>query len=643
MTTREAIAVSFTILVVVTVFVCLEASAPDATPASRSLPVTGKAPSAIVDVAARVRAPAIERDRAAPEPVVVERQAHQPAPPQTEVPLVTLHGSVTVIDPEGIAHQVENGTMRLETSSRDETLEAEVVVENGVWSCEVPANASLWIQALELGGRGAVCDIDLRNPVTVPADRFLHIEARWPPASTLVVRARNTGLDLDELQVVGDLPFPEGEGQHPGRFDPRHVLDVGDRSPIELPTWDSGWGEELALFVRRPGYAWGRIDVDRSLGGERILTLVPGGDLRVSFRGNALAAGSLLSIRSPDDYQPVLELPLSDDGDVEIESLAAGRYQVSVQIGQWFESPTVLGTSEVDVVAGRRSAVVVKVGEAPAVQVASLSGKLVIPDAWRPEQPYLSFSLHEQLAPGGMESHIGLHESDMTRVRDQPATYEWKLPRIQAGRWEIRLDDPPWQVIVDVPPGERTDVVIEPPPPALVRLQVFEQGTELMADLDRVCWSSHLVESSGGIVTAVTRDPETGLFEFQATLGAIDVSALTEGYDRFRETFEIHEGLNELTAVARRSIGAVVVFKDGSTIVPVSHSLDIRFERIDDGPTDSWGSGGIGPGVHLTVEPPGLYRVAIPDIDGYLPIPPLEIEFAPGPHPTIEVPLIRAR
>jgi hypothetical protein len=311
----------------------------------------------------------------------------------------------------------------------------------------------------------------------------------------------------------------------------------------------------------------------------------------------------------------------------------------------------VLGSGEVDVVAGRRSSLVLTLDEPATVQFGSLVGKVVIPSGWPEGQLALMFRL--QGAPIGGGGIFFLR--DLTRTSDQPAIYEWSVPEIQAGRWDIEFSDPPCATVVEVEPGRRSEVVIEVPAPAPVRLRVVERGTEVMVDLDRVFWNPHRPPPSGsttlsgaivvfgGTILDVRQNPETGLFEFQASLGEIDVSAHSDEYERIEKTFEIHEGLNELTMEAERSIGVEVVLKDGSTVIPGDFASNFEVERIDGDPVRKWGTGGDGPGVHLTVSSPGLYRVTIPEIDGYLPVAPLEIQFVPGPHPTIEVPLVRTR
>jgi hypothetical protein len=168
-----------------------------------------------------------------------------------------------------------------------------------------------------------------------------------------------------------------------------------------------------------------------------------------------------------------------------------------------------------------------------------------------------------------------------------------------------------------------------------------------MADIDRVFWKPQSPESNGetmfGTILDVRRNSETGLFEFQASLGEIEVTAFANEHERLAKTFEIHAGLNELTMEAERSIGVELVLKDGSTVVPWSWDWHVNPERIDGGRAESFGtSRSRGPEVRFTVGSPGLYRITIPDIDGYLPVRPLEVQFAPGPHPTIEVQLIRA-
>lgn len=579
-------------------------------------------------------------DAPATKGVAIDVTATRDSPDLGDADAVTLRGSITVIDAMGIEHKAESGDMELSALRGNRFSRVDVSVENGLWSCQVPEDARIAISTLELGGRTAFCDLSFMNTVPVPSDRFLPLEARWPPATLLVVRAEDTALELDQIELVGELRYPDCEWRHPGRFSPEQVLVTGVSSPIELAARQSGWEQSITLFARSPGYAWGRIEVDQSRGGERILVLSPGGGLDIAFRGHEPPPGSLLSLTPEDESSPMLELPLSEEVAVRIESLPEGHYQVAVQLGRWFNNPLSLGTAVVDVVAGRLSSVAVTLGKAPALELAPLSGSLIVPEGWELDALFLSFDF-QGTALGGRDGHFALYERDFVTTPEKPGRYEWTAPEVQVGLWEVSLFEPSLAVRVDVGPEGRSGVVIELPPPVRVSLRVLDRDTAELADLDHISWNPPRPKGAmGGSLTSVARNAETGTFEFLATAGEIYVQTSMGEYGVSSKRFQLTEGLNEIAMEVTRSLGVLITLKDGATTVPWGDDWNAVPKRVD-GPANGWGRQRRGGAVRFTVPVSGLYRIEIPEVEGYLLVDPLEVRIEPGPHRAIEVPLVR--
>jgi hypothetical protein len=580
-----------------------------------------------------------------PEPELVEVPvpAPSPGPEEVEAPVVIVKGSVTVVDGEQGEHLAESGTMELHLWRDGTGGTVEVEVTNGSWTCEAPEDARLSVASATLGGRAAFGAGEWHETVAIPPDRFVALRVRWPRASVLFVRAADTGRELDGIELLSNFRYPEGEGAHPGRVRERNVVASDARSPIELALEPGGWNVEKAYFARAPGYAWGQIEIDHSRGGDRWLELLPAGDLAVSFRGSEPAKGALLVLARGEEHEPVLELPLDGEhGEVEVRHLAEGPLTVSVRIGRWFEEHLRLGSGTTEIVAGRETLLVLELAEGPELRVAPLSGTLVIPAGWELERPYLSFDL-EGPGLGGRDNHFALYSADMRPVAGQPGVFAWSVPEAQLGKYEIELSEPNLSVFVELGPEGRSGVTIELPPPAEVQLRILDAATGLTADIAQIGWGPKRNRTTGSWSSSlVSRDERTETFRFIAFEGEIEVHPSGIGYGRPREVFRVREGLNELTMRVERQAGVLVVLKDGNAIVPWPSGARVYPERIDGDP-GGWGMSTTSEGRRFTVPVDGLYRISIPDIDGFLPVPPLELRMTTADERTVEVPLVRDR
>ena len=79
-------------------------------------------------------------------------------------------------------------------------------------------------------------------------------------------------------------------------------------------------------FVFSPGYAWGRIQLDLSRGGERVIELGPGGGLDVFLLGDRSQADAVLRLRPLDeaDSMPFMELDLMARDRLAVDGLPVG-------------------------------------------------------------------------------------------------------------------------------------------------------------------------------------------------------------------------------------------------------------------------------------------------------------------------------
>ena len=456
----------------------------------------------------------------------------------------------------------------------------------------------------------------------VPADRFLAVEARWPARSVLVVEARETGLQLDEVQLVGDLPLSRRRGTAPRSIS---ILGSCSTSSVALrsrwPAWAPAIRSELTLFARSPGYAWGRIEIDLSIGGERLLTLAPW------WRPAGVVPRTVPSARTHCSASVARRIETGSGAPAPGRERRRGRVPRAGPLSGLGPDRAVVREPDR---AGHRttwtsspvawSSVILTWAMAPAVQVGSLSGKVVIPRDGTPRSPFLSFSLEEK-ALGGMAGILSLNESELTRTRISRRSTNGGCPRSRrvAGRSSstVRLgDDRRRPAGKGLGSRHRSSSSCAGPPAGP------GERNRSRGRLDRVFWRSHVPGSSGGVVHQMSGGtPRPAFSSSRRPWARSRCRPGGEGeYERLEKTFEIHEGLNELTTevqtIHRRRGHPQGRLDDRSVelrleCLPRAHRRGSRVEG---------GTGYAPQGVRLTVVSPGLYRIALPEIDGYLPV-----------------------
>lgn len=564
-----------------------------------------------------------------------------------------LQGTITVTDEFEVSHTAESGSFSLVGYQKTDVTpnircyttswNIKVNVVEGCWSVELPVDMHLiQIARIRLDDRFAFLDEpgDEDEMILVPANCFLALHALWEwerdlPPSILRVLAEDTGLDLDEIELVtGDY----GE-EHPGFYKKKNVVCTSARSPIDLTEFIE-LGDSVTYCARSPGYAWGSIWIDDELGGECLLLLKRGGCVEVTLKGYDPKSQASLRFRrfDMDPIYTVFDQKLGEKHRLDIDSLAVGRYRVSVEIGDPWEDFIVLGTSEVEIIAGRRSRLTLWLEPAPRVETAPLKGILIVPQECTPEIYGSFFSLTIRLEDTPLEGNpdwITIRQKDFKPLMGRKDAFSWDAGMVQTGRYELDFGPFDYSISLTVPPEGLTDVLIEIPPFQKVSLRVIDASTGTDAEIRTIGWRPKTSPlDDGGSISRVEKNYENRLFEFMAPLGEITVSISPDDYQDFEKILNIQTGMNTFTLELERACGFHVFLKDGDTIVPCDFiELWLSFlktVREVKGEGSSTSCGYRSGGLIVKVSEPGRYLFKMPDIDGYLPIPEQVVIVEPG-------------
>ncbi|MBI3848451.1 MAG: hypothetical protein HY292_27785 [Planctomycetes bacterium] len=542
-----------------------------------------------------------------------------------------VFGTIVVVDEHGAPHADESGSFIL-LNWRGRYPDRETVrVEAGKWQTMVRPGAPMSVTSIRLSNRDATWDDDgtrFRNPESGGID----VHAHWRAPSTLHVRDAATQGELADVELVEGSSWYGGDigSIHPGRIDATRIAAKNERSPIDLEktlatarevAHASEQNRIIPLFVRSPGFAWKGIDVDLSAGTKRFLDLVPGGDLDVHLAGEVVPSGAHLRLRRAEGLRdaPYAEVSLAQDHDVAIESMVPGAYVASVEIGDAWREPVVLGSAHVDVTAHARAKVEIVIGRRPAGQSVRIGGTIRVSKSW---------------LVGGLVvdvTSLGAAPDDPARRRtieartahsDGPIdAFGFGVDGVAPGRYAIELRQPPYGFVVDVGPEGRNDLVLEIPPPGHVSLRVIDASTGRDARVDDVVWYRAAAdEGVANNVESAKHDPKTGRFEFEAPQTEIVVRCNTAEFASEPLHLTVHEGVNEATLTVAAAYRMRLRVVDGETAIPWSASWNVQPAQVEGDGTASY-SAPEGDGVEIGVTQPGRYRFAFPKLDGYLPVP----------------------
>ena len=553
---------------------------------------------------------------------------------------VRVSGTVTVVDHLGREFTEESGTVRLASWPGQGPAPVEDVgVVEGSWEVLLEPNDELYVSSMTLGGRAAYVEEQI---VPFRETGPVHLRARWPRASTLRVVSEQLGVDLSGVMLVRDGPSVRRPDQpdvsflgtvHPGPVEGERIVLRDGVSPIGLPT---RLGTET-YWVRAPDHAWGMITIDYAQGGERILSLSLGGSVSVALRNLSKPDSTLLRIwqtlqdgsASTDLYREIRAEP---GVDILVEHVRPATYVLRAEMGRTWSDPVVLGSASVEVVAGEVARATLDLEEPPGSPLTTpvaLSGRLIVPPSWGEEA--FALNLEPLDAPVTAENTPPtVRARHMSPVDVSRGSYAWSAGRVPPGRYRVEVS--PWfyKVLLDVPAGGLTDAEIRVPGPGDVVVHLRDLVTGEPVSLPFLFWSSVHPEIPGGGSASVRSTDRVSPFRFRAPLGRIRVStSIQAGYQQASQTFEVDAGANELTLHLERSQGIRVVLRDGDAVVRSRLLTPYRAEQIDGiGESVSWGAAD--GGIIVGVSKPGRYRVTVPDVDGFEPVPVQEVEVPAG-------------
>lgn len=601
-----------------------EAASPPSSPPAEVAEALGT--TLEVESAPRAPAPAeMERDAVDAAPVVA---SVEPAVASSES--LELHGRLILVEADGSERTDVDGELTILAWDEEMGVHHDTPVEAGRWRITLAKRAA--IVAVEFGearveGRVVKIEDPLgRLPPNPVGEVLVHVS--MPHPAILRVVAAESGADLSGVML---LKRWGSRGEHPGP-DPRpDETLLGLNSPIDVSAYSTkleAFGS-ARLLVGAAGRVWTPVELDLRAGGERVVSLARGGGLLIRVRGVDRSSGAELRLRGAGGVEPIAAVALRSDRDIELSGLLPGELSVSGEIGDWFDSPLVLGAAKAEVVVGALTEVDLTLEPPPRAEVAPIAGVAYIAEEW-PKPPK---SLFLDLLDTPLERFDPRHSLVLSAQNSDRAGYRafrWSLDAAQVGRYELGMYDPPYSIAFELPRGGRTDFEFVLGPPVELYVRVLDDVSGEPAVVDELNWNPHRpVGVSGGSLESAKHAPDGVGFLVNAPLGEVDLMLWSQDYQPYNETVDTSHGVREHTIRLARACGVLLSFVDDETPVSIPEDWYGNLTRIDGEGRQSLTHSGRFERKMMVTEP-GLYSLEPPKFAGYLQPPEQRIEIVAG-------------
>jgi len=425
----------------------------------------------------------------------------------------------------------------------------------------------------------------VEEPPAPPPEARPEPDEQPPPVRTvrLEVVDGETGAPLSGIEVEPSTPA---------------IRDAA--SPVRVPT-----GHRYR--VDAAGYAAADVRVPADASGPVRVELQRAGVLEVHLVDLRPGSGAVVELRRDDEW--VRSVEPSEPGPTTLPDLAAGPYDVRVEVPRRFRADFLLGRATVEIPAAGRGSVTIRLRTPPPPGV-PFGGTIAVPDAWGDVNPDMSVFCQD--GPTARHTSLERHGS------------RWSAGRVPPDRYHVRVKPFGMQVAFDVGAGGLEDARIEIPPPAdvIVRVRDAEDRPVPGAELD---W----YVPPGHTYMTVRPNPEDGLFRFRAPQGRLVLEPEAIGFDSGARLVRVRPGRNEFRLRIRRLTTVRVRFRRDGEVKERPPGVFVRVEPV--------GHEGEYLGVNttstdrtITMSTPGRYRVTFDVPDGFRAIPPKELDLPLG-------------
>jgi hypothetical protein len=346
------------------------------------------------------------------------------------------------------------------------------------------------------------------------------------------------------------------------------------------------------------------------------------------------------------------------DVETRFDRLAPDELYVTLESGNR-DRCTLLAVAEVTLQAGESPSV----SPTPVLRdPVAVAGTLFVPASWDARSVVLALAAREPGARVGFGSDRRLPLSAMAPIAAQPGTFRWRFEGVTPGRYELLVDPTIGRRWIEVGPEGVDDFALRLPEVAHVTAHVVDSTSGAPVEVLGLYWNSRRDSgwSVGGSLEPQIgegagdrrlRGASTFVGTLAAGVGSLDVSSFEWRLDEEQRITELRVGDQQVDVHVHRSCGINVVCRvDGKPVRwPDPLGSTIRVEAIGETATlrskprvrvemnrpETWPEGVVYTVLdrciltddcqRFFVPESGWYRVAVPKIEGFAEIAPVDV------------------
>jgi hypothetical protein len=310
-----------------------------------------------------------------------------------------------------------------------------------------------------------------------------------------------------------------------------------------------------------------------------------------------------------------------------MDGLAAGTYSIRVELGDWYDEPRVLGETRAAVVEGERTSATLHIEPAPPTVRVPFAGTLVLPEDWALADFELGFERVGRNADGS-KTRFRLRRTDM---EPRGGLLLWTAPDAPSGRYEVELEALAYAALIELPDGGTMKAQVVVPSPCDVAVRCIDADTGAVATGVELHWCAEIPGVRGRRDRVADWDADGELWRFRAPVGGVVLGVYGGAYDPAPAAHAVQPGRNEIVLRLSRVCELFPVLRCDGTAIPWDDDFGLpTLEPLEgQAPGQTLTYIGDDMGVMIRGEP-GLYRLVVPPIDGYEPVPDEDVRLAPG-------------
>ncbi len=602
--------------------------------------------------------PEVQEERRLQEaPVIEPIAAEEPevAEEGREAQVLSFRGNVVIHEVDGSLNEGASGMLMVKATGMDVRATVPIPVEDGAFEARFEVQPDGKLRFRNRTFPEELPELDCMvwgfsgegSPVLASAETFQITFDRTPLVVTLW-RANDlslTVLDADTGQHLSGVDVFElraglfGEHVHPASDQMGKQVAKKAMSPIKIVSKEArSHSSGLPYVVGCQGYAWQKVSLKVTTGGDAVVSLVRGGTLRVLVDMKQVSLGSAFEMRRSSRDQPMVRQTVRGEGPYTFEGLTPGSIELTLIKTSRFDSGKAIGVTVTEIPAGGMQEVLLTVDKKAQAPLVPLAGKLVVGEGW--DLDSLTLKREYTRVTGSKKTEYAVRGlSDLKAVEGAPRTFKFDFGDVSEGKHFIGTDVADYYMGVELGPEGDRSVIVEIPRAVSTTVRFINGRTGQTAPIDHLIWFLATNQSERrGRRSSVSLAEGEDRFHLLTPEGSIMFMTFSDLYAGFRESADIR-GDSELAFSVFPSARAMVLLKEGLKPVPWPVGAQPPVESLQGAAQPQTQIRGTG--LWIKADLGGRYRLEIPKIPGFQPVDAIELDLVEGRLEEVVVQLTR--